>query len=331
MEVASERLYSVLASPWEGSVYVMSNIERVSDSEVLSCVADLVSHGADFSILDPGHRLVREDAVLRAKVLEHRYRDVFIKDALETGHCFMGPNGQLLFRTAAMPQSFVGIALEAYVVRCFNDNMRVTGRLALQWCSFRTRRPTDAFVDKFVAIGTGLARTRQAFPLFYAPQSGVDVLFITRAASSGCPTVTHEPLHINGTGVAAGIQIKAIQGNERAEIIDPLLKQSYLKVLTLLRRPDGRHSADVCHEIIGNLARGGEITHMQRLDLENRICRPEQLGLDQREIDWYYEYAIACVEGRARLDDSTMDAIAMEVKEWKYGAAGTLLPGSELR
>lgn len=60
------------------------------------------------------------------------------------------------------------------------------------------------------------------------------------------------------------------------------------------------------------------------------FCRPEQLGLDQREIDWYYEYAIACVEGRARLDDSAMDAIAMEVKELKYGGAGTLLPGSEL-
>lgn len=312
-------------------MYVMSKFEQESDAEVLKCVAELVSQGADLSVLDPGHQRVRGDAVLLAKVLEHRYRDIFIQDALETGHCFMGMNGQLLFRTSATPQSFVGFALEAYVVRCFNDNMRVAGRMAMQWCSFRTRRPPDAFVDRFVAIGTGLARTRQTFPLFYAPQSGVDVLFLTRTTNSACPSVTHEPLTINGTGVAAGIQVKAIQGNEKIEIIQPLLQQNYLKVLTLLRRPDGRHSADVCHEIIGNLVRSGEITPMQRIDLENRICRPEQLGLDQREMDWYYEYAIACVEGRARLDDSAMDAIAMEVKEWKYGGAGTLLPGSELR
>lgn len=298
---------------------------------MLSCLTDLVSRGADLSVLDPGHRLVRDNPVLRAKVLEHRYREVFIKDALETGHCIMGMNGQMLFRTLAMPQSFVGLALEAYVVRCFNDNMRATGRMAIQWCSFRNRRPTDAFVDKFIAIGTGLTKTRQAFPFFYAPQSGVDVIFLTQATNSASPIVTHEPLLINGTSVAAGIQVKAIQGNERAEIIEPLLKQSYLKVLTLLRRPDGRHSADVCHEIISNLARSGEITHMQRIDLENRICRPEQLGLDQREIDWYYEYAIACLEGRANMDASTLDAIALEVAERKHGEAGSLLPGSELR
>jgi len=312
-------------------MYVMSKHEQVSDADVISCVADLVLRGADLSILDPGHQLVRGDAVLRAKVLEHRYREVFIQAALETGHCFMGLNGQMLFRTSATPQSFVGIALEAYVVRCFNDNMRIAGRMALQWCSFRTRRPTDAFVDKFVAIGTGLVKTRQAFPFFYAPQSGVDVLFLTRTTTSACASVTHEPLTIKGTDVAAGIQLKAIQGNERAEIIQPLLQQNYLKVMTLLRRPDGRHSADVCHEIIGNLARSGEITSMQRMDLENRICRPEQIGLDQREIDWYYEYAIACVEGRAMLDSSAIDAIAMEVKQQKYGGAAILLPGSELR
>ncbi len=312
-------------------MYVVSKIEQISDAELLSCVADLVSQGPDFSVLDPGHLRVRSHAVLRAKVLEHRYREVFVKDALETGHCFLGPNEQLIFRTSATPQSFVGTALEAYVVRCFNDNMRDIGRRALQWCSFRNKRPSDAFVDKFVAIGTGLVKTRQAFPFFYAPQSGVDVIFLTRATSSACRSVTYEPLLINGTSVAAGIQVKAIQGNERAEIIEPLLKQSYLKVLTLLRRPNGAHSADVCHEIISNLARSGEISHMQRIDLENRICRPEQLGLDQHEIDWYYEYAIACVEGRAKLQDSTMDAIAMEVKERKYGGASTLLPGSELR
>lgn len=311
-------------------MFVMSKIEQVSDAEALSYVADLVSLGTDLSVLDPGHQRVRENAVLRAQVLEHRYRDLFIRDALETGHCFMSANGQMIFRTSATPQSFVGFALEAYVVRCFNDNMRASGRMALQWSSFRSRRPTDAFVDKFIAIGTGLARTRQTFPFFYAPQSGVDVLFITRATNSASPIVTHEPLTIYGTSVAAGIQVKAIQGNEKIEIIQPLLQQNYLKVLTLLRRPDGRHSADVCLEIISNLAKGGEITHMQRIDLETRICRPEQLGLDQREIDWYYEYAIACVEGRARLDDAAMDAIAIEVKEWKYGGAGTLLPGIEL-
>lgn len=312
-------------------MYVMSQAEQASDAEVLSCVSDLVSHGADLSAFDPGHRLVREDPFLLAKVLEHRYREVFIHDALETGHCLMGANGQLLFRTASPPQSFVGFALEAYVVRCFNDNMRGVGRKALQWCSFRTRRPADAFVERYVAIGTGLGKTCQTFPFFYAPQSGVDVIFLTRSANSTCPTLTYEPLTIQGTTVAAGIQVKAIQGNEKSEIIDPLLRQSYLKVLTLLRRPDGRHSADVCQEILLNLARSGEITHMQRIDLEDRICRPEQLGLDQREIDWYYEYAIASIQGRAPLDNSAIDAIAMEVKEWKYGGSGILLPGSELR
>lgn len=311
-------------------MYVMSTGERLSNPEAMSCISQLIADGNDLSVIDPGHRLVRQNAALLGRVLEDRYREVFIQDALQTGHCFLGANGQLIFRSGETPASFVGLALEAYVVRCINDNMRQVGRLALQWCSLRANRPRNGFVDKYFAIGTGLKKTRDHFPFFYAPQSGVDVIFLCDAKRSVTPEVKHEPLNLMGTTVAAGIQIKAILGNEMGEIIQPMLANKYLNVLTLLRRADGTHSADVCMDIVRRLAADGGITEVQRRHLERGICRPEEIGLDQREIDWYYEYARAYVEGRAPLDSAGLDAIAIEVKNWKYSEAGMLLPGSEL-
>jgi hypothetical protein len=309
----------------------MSAGEHFSNREALSCLAQLTGHGTDLSLIDPGHRLVRENAALRARVLEDRYRSIFIEDALETGHCLRGDGGRFLFRTTEAGASFVGLMLEAYVVRCINSNMRQVGRLAIQWCSLRANRPKDSFVDKFFAIGTGLKKTRENFPFFYAPQSGVDVMFLRPVRLTEISAITHEPLTLMGTDVAAGIQIKAVQGNEMAEIIQPMLANKYLSVLTLLTRPDGKHSADICLDLVKRLASERSITELQRRHLERGICRPEEIGLDQQEIKWYAEYARACFEGRVPLDEVGQSVIALEVKNWKYGQAGVLLPGSELQ
>lgn len=311
-------------------MYVMSTSEQLCNSEATSCVIDLLSDSGDFSVFDPGHPLVRQNALLRARVLEDRFRDVFIQDALQTGHCILGAAGQLIFRTNEPVASFVGLALEAYVVRCINDKMRLVGRSAIQWCSLRASRPQDSFVDKFFAVGTGLTKTREKFPFFHAPQSGVDVIFLRAAKKSVTPAVTHQPLTLMGTDVAAGIQIKAIQGNEMEEIIRPMLNNKYLSVLTLLKRPDGTHTADFCMDTVRRLSRAGKIDELQRRHLERGICRPEQIGLDQQEMDWYREYATACYQGRAPLDCACEDALAIEVKNWKYSEAGVLLPGREL-
>lgn len=311
-------------------MYVMSTGEQSHNGEAISCVMELLSDSGGFSVFDPGHPWVLQNTQLRARILEDRYRDVFIQDALETGHCFLDAAGRLIFRTNEPAASFVGLALEAYVVRCINDKKRLVGRMALQWCSLRPSRPRDSFVDKFFAIGTGLTKTRVKLPFFYAPQSGVDVLFLCPAKKSVTPAVMHQPLTLIGTDVAAGIQIKAVQGNEMEEIIRPMLDNKYLNVLTLLKRPDGTHTADYCMDTVRRLFAKGKINEMQRRHLERGICRPEDIGLDQREIDWYREYATACYEGRVPTDETMLDALAIEVKNYKYSEAGVLFPGSEL-
>lgn len=114
------------------------------------------------------------------------------------------------------------------------------------------------------------------------------------------------------------------------EIIQPMLNNKYLSVLTLLKRPDGTHTADFCMDTVRRLSREGKIDELQRRHLERGICHPEQIGLDQQEIDWYREHATACYQGRAPLDSACEDALAIEVKSWKYSEAGVLLPGREL-
>lgn len=311
-------------------MYVMSTGEQTRNSEAMACLIELLSENGNLSVLDPAHPSLRDNAALRVRILEDRYRDVFIQDALQTGHCILDAAGQPIFTTNKPVASFVGLALEAYVVRCINNNKRSVGRMALQWCSLRSNRPRNNFVDKFFAVGTGLTKTRESYTFFHAPQSGVDVIFLRPATKSMTPMVTHQPLTIMGTDVAAGIQIKAIQGNEMEEIIQPMLNNKYLNVLTLLRRPDGMHSADICMNHVRRLWREGKITEIQRRHLEQGICRPEEIGLEQREIDQYYEYATAYYEGHARIDAPGLDALAIEVKNSKYSEAGVLLPGREL-
>lgn len=134
-----------------------------------------------------------------------------------------------------------------------------------------------------------------------------------------------EPATVLGTTNDAGIQIKAITGNEKAEIIDPLLSGKYSHVLTFLRHQDGIHSHTVCMQILDDMYRNREIELSQLHNLQDSIRSPEMLGEDQRNVDDYYQYINNWYQGRAEADPIIYEGVGLEVKGFKY-ESGILVP-----
>lgn len=272
-------------------------------------------------LLDPNHSSIDEN--LKKQILHERYHEKLIADGLETGRFFYAPNGQLQFKTGLNAHCFAGYIFEAYAVHCFNDNKQTIGRNAFIW-STKRQQPNQSYIDQFKAIGTGFITTESSFIQFYNPQHQLDVRFIRKKPKTGI----YEPATQQGTTVGAGIQIKAITGNERAEIIDPLLSGKYSHILTFLRHADGVHSHERCMQITKKLFRNGEIGLHERNKIEDGIRSPESLGIDQRYIDDYYQYILYWFNGRAEIDQHIYDGIGLEVKGYKY-KNGLLVPEDE--
>ncbi|WP_448108977.1 hypothetical protein [Pseudomonas azerbaijanoccidentalis] len=302
---------------------IISNQERQADASL-----ELLFSGStsipfpnqlnSLALLDPRHPAVDES--LQKQILHARYHKQLIADGIETGHFTLIGNDLVTFRTKLPLHSFAGFIFEAYTVNTFNNNMRTIGRKAFSWCTNR-EKCKDSYIDQFKVIGTGFVTTQSQYPNFYAPQNSFDLIFIRRNNRAD----VDEPATFMGTTNPAGIQIKAITGAEETEIIQPLLTGKYSHVLTVLRHADGVHSHSRCMDIIKTMYRRGAIQLPQKDHLESRIACPEMFGIDQRNIDDYYQYVSYWYSGHAQPDQFIRQGVGLEVKGYKY-LNGLLVP-----
>lgn len=290
----------------------------ISDEEKHADVELEILFSGPLSLLDPRHPAVSEE--LQKKILHDRYQHKLIADGLETGHFFYDQDNILRFQTKQPIYTFAGFIFEAYAVNMFNNNMRTIGKKAFSWCTNREQCKDD-YIDQFKVIGTGFITTRSLYPGFYGPQSNFDLLFIRKNLRQD----VHEPATVLGTTNQAGIQIKAITGSEESEIIQPLRTGRYSHVLTVLRHTNGVHSFNRCMEILNSMYRNGEIQLSEKYDLERRISHPEMFGIDQREIDDYYQYILYWWNGHAQPDQFIKEGAGLEIKGYKY-SNGLLVP-----
>jgi hypothetical protein len=321
---------------------ILSNPESVQDAELASFLASQVPDDLEVltwppalnpSWLNPHSPGVRANPVLLARVLEAKYRDSFERDALETGHCERH-KGQFFYRTKLGLPQFAGLVLEAYVVRRMMENPLML-QTAVTWCSRRSHYvPGLDFVRKFFPIGTGLEQTRLTHrPWFDGRNPRFDIMFLKKVSPAKRRQQPHlpafEPLSIEGTTIPAGIQVKAITGHEEEEIVTPLISGAYSHVLTLLTHANGKHSYHECQRLLGKALQGKRIDNQTYMRLSASVYCPQQLYLDQNEIDGYYQYITQWMEGRVPADAGIADGLAAEVKEEMYGAS-LMLPSTEI-
>lgn len=214
-------------------------------------------------------------------------------DALQTGHLIMTPSGNFKFHTELPAESFVGFAVEAYVVRVLNNSLRLK-RHALLWCS-RKMQVKDDFLSQFTAIGTGLLATKQNHISYFEPQSKLDVKFIRPRINKRTKEEYFDLLPQEGTHIPAGIQVKAITTNMKAEIVDKIISGEYSHVLTCCWSSErgGGHTKDVCMRILKEMLNADTLRYDQYFKAMDAIKSPSDLGFDQAEIDEYIKYLIA--------------------------------------
>jgi hypothetical protein len=237
--------------------------------------------------LDPTHPTVPD--FMKNEILKFRHHQQFLIDGIASGNLWF--DGKLYrFRTKLPFESFCGFLFEAWVVRILNADPQLKRR-AVEWCANMKDVKID-FTDPYKAVGTGLEKTRIDHIQFYNRSHPLDVKFITERFDKNENEYFFDPLLINGRQSSAGIQIKAITTNIKAQIIEPILSGKYSKVLTLLKTATGKHSYFECVDILKGMkiAKNG-ITDAQYIKAVEAIYSPFHLGLDQYTIDDYYRHA----------------------------------------
>lgn len=257
--------------------------------------------------LDPGW-----PGEIRSQILESKYRDVTLQDAMTTGNTWRHEGtGAIYLRTNLPEASFKGFVFEATVARLMREYMLTVGKQMFAWCTYRSvGHVSDNFISKYTAFVAGdkSLKANRSTAILYSTTCPFDVQFY-RINRHGLAEVAQ----LKDQAVPAGIQIKAITGNEKAEIILPILKGEYRHVLTLLKHPNGRHSYDVCHDILHGMVRTCEITHEQFYYASRHIARPDMLGLDQQSIEEYSAHLSQVYIGRGDWDPAVYEAITLEV------------------
>lgn len=287
----------------------------------------------DLAWLDPRHPGVRAHPTLLARSLEARYGETFFRDAVQTGHCEVF-NGQFFYRSKLGASQFAGLVLEAYVVRHLLENRHAL-RVAITWCSRRAGVfPGFGFVNKYVPVGTGLRDTKLEHKRWFdSSDPHVDIMFFKKvppAERRMNPLLPQlQPLTIEGTTIPAGIQVKAITCNEEEQIITPLIEGTYSHVLTLLQHPNGAHSYNECMRLLGIARQNGRIDHEKYLRLQGAVFCPQQLCMDQYNINGYYEYICQWYQGQVPPDAGIQEGMAAEVKKATHGSS-LLVPSTEI-
>ncbi|PHI40694.1 hypothetical protein CBG46_08425 [Actinobacillus succinogenes] len=286
-------------------ILVRGNIETIPFSQLIE-------------FLDPKHKVISIE--LRNQILEARYKNSLISDGLETGILTLFPNGSCYVKSKQSLPSIKGLIFESYLTNLFNENSQIR-KNAFDWCTNRKRKSNLDYFEQYKAIGTGFISTKNIYSRFYEPQSNADIKFIRKNDNN-----EWEPATELETTNSAGIQIKAITGNERLEIIEPLLSGKYTHVLTCLKHLSQIHSYDICMDIIRDMHINNEISIDNRNYLEKRIYAPEHLGIYQYDIDNYSEYIDYWYKGQASGDINTTSAVNKEIVGYKYNDAGLLIP-----
>lgn len=292
----------------------------ISEQERSTDISLEILFSGPLALLDPRHPAVDEN--LQKQILYSRYHQKLIADGLETGHFFYDEKSQLIFKTKLPIHSFAGFIFEAYAVNIFNENIRTIGKSAFSWCTNRAQCKDD-YIDQFKVIGTGFITTKSQYQNFYSPQNRFDLIFIRKNSSKN----VGEPATVLGTTNTAGIQIKAITGSEEIEIIEPIRSGKYSHVLTFLRHADGVHSYNRCMEAINSMYRKGSLQLSEKYQIESRISHPEMFGIDQRNVDDYYNYVSHWFNGHANPDQFIKEGVGLEVKGYKY-SNGLLVPSN---
>ena len=202
------------------------------------------------------------------EILQNKWLPDLIENGMSTGH-FTMHNGKLQVIIQQHLPVIAGFVYEAYVVKKAKKDKMFFSNL-FKWSTERSKVKKD-FLQQYIPIGLGHKTTREKYTDFFEPTyRKFDIIFIRYNLSIG----KYEEATVLQTTRRAGVQVKAIKGNEKTDIIVPIIEGTYEKVITMLKHNDNIHSYDYCLDIINKMYKDKEISYEQKELIENSIVCP---------------------------------------------------------
>lgn len=257
---------------------------------------------------------------IKKRILHEKYKKRVIADGLESGQLTLNEDGYI-FRSKLNSSQFAGLVFEAFLVEQFNSSRR-EGLRAFFWCTEDSSQAAVKHFEDYLAVGTGLITTQREHIGFYEPQSNADIIFLRKNHARN----EMEHALIKGTRIPSAIQVKSIKYNFSDHIINTVISGKYRNVITMLSDTRGVPSWITCHSALGVMKRRGTITTDQYARAIEAIQGPEYFGLDQNEIDDYYEYIYEFWKGNSgNITEDITDAINQEINAYTH-RNGLLVP-----
>lgn len=190
-----------------------------------------------------------------------------------------------------------GFVFESFVARRINAYSEIKKK-ALDWIITPELAETH-IMNEIKAIAIGGVTTKREYPDLYTfSHPNIDILFLNYKGKMYPPIVDNFNRH-------AGVQVKAVKTNYKSQIVDKMIRYRlssltderfldstrspiYRRVLTLLKDNSGKHSYDICKDLIYSKYKD-VIGKKEVEEAINHLVKPEMLGFDQLEIDYYYE------------------------------------------
>jgi hypothetical protein len=242
------------------------------------------------------------------EILQSKWLPELVENGMSTGH-FTFNNGRLQVIIQQPAPVIAGFIYEAYVVKKAKNDKVFFSNL-FKWSTGRSKVKED-FLQQYIPIGLGHKTTREKYSDFFEPTyRKFDIIFIRYN-----PTIEkYEEATVIQTTRRAGVQIKAIKGNEKVEIIVPILEGTYEKVITMLKHRDNIHSYEYCLDIANKMHNHNEISYEQKKLLESSIVCPRQMGIDQYEIDAYYDFIYAWYNKEVEADKTILKGVSLSLQ-----------------
>jgi len=199
-------------------------------------------------------------------------------------------------------ESFIGYTLEAFVVRKINND-DIVKKYTYKWAMGLDKLPDDDDIANIQAIGRGSIFCRTYLPDEYNEQSKMDIVFVRKINGR------YDLVYSNKLGRCAEIQVKAVRSysqiNDIVEAImhhinqelninysfsgklsfDKKLTNCYRKTLTLLLDKNNVHTKTRVIESLNRALKKERIP----FDPESVIKSPQDIGIDQQEVNEYYD------------------------------------------
>lgn len=189
-----------------------------------------------------------------------------------------------------------GFVFESFISRRINSYDKIKKSI-LEWI-LSEEKVNKIELDNIKGIVIGSLYTKEFYPDLYSPNHpNIDIIFLDEKKDRYPPV-------IDEYNRPAGVQVKAVKTNYKEQIVRkvvPMFPFSlvgnyseverkhpiYRRVLTLLKDDNGKHSYEICRDMLYTGYKEKLLKKEMEEAIECIIC-PEKIGIDQEEVDYYY-------------------------------------------